>query len=156
MKKLIIVGLLVTLGFVATAQNCDSIVLPYFGGDVVKMEQYRSIAPEKFHYRCVYSFSAFEESDTVPAGADVIPISSVQSRLTNEYLTNDFVVDLLTLSYYAYNFNSFQAAYSDGNKVLCFFTPSSTHPYLVLHSLNAMLSAANEWWENHEDLNQEE
>lgn len=147
MKKLIFIGMFVALGVAAMAQNCDSIVLPYFGGDVTKMEQYRSMAPEKFQYRCLYATSAFEEADSVPAGAEVIQISRVQSRLTGESLTNGFVVDLLTLSYYAYNFNEFQAAYPDRNKVLYFSTPASTHPYLVLHSLNTMLSVANQWWE---------
>ena len=147
MKRVFLFGLFVCMGMVVAAQSCDSIVLPYFGGDVVKMEQYKSIAPEKFEYRCLYSRSAFEESDTIPAGADVFPISSVQSLSTNEYLSNDYVVDLFTLSYYAYNFKSFQNNYPNSDKVLCFSTPSSTHPYLVLNSLNTMLRVANEWWE---------
>lgn len=138
----------VAFGFAAAAQNCDAIVLPYFKGDVARMEAYKTMAPEKFQYRCLYAFSAFEESDTVPAGADVFPISSVQSVLTEEYLSNDIVVDLFMFSYYAYNFSSFQTAYPNGDKVLYFSTPSSTHPYLVLHSLNEMLRVANEWWES--------
>ena len=147
MKKLILIIGLTMAFWNAGAQNCDAIVLPYFGGDTAKMAQYRAIAPEKFEYRCVYATNAFYESDTIPADADVFPISSVQSRFSQEFLSNDYVVDLYTLSYYAYNFVNFQMNYPS-TKVLCFTTPSSTHPYLVLRSQQEMLRIANEWWAN--------
>lgn len=147
MKKLVIIAILFITTVGVKAQDCDALLLPYFRNDVSLMDEYKSIALDKFEWRCAYVRSAFYESDTIPAGADVYQISKVKSVFTDEYLSQDYVVDLYTLSYYAYNFNDFQKSYPRGNKVLCFATPSSTHPYLVLNSLEETNRIATELWE---------
>ena len=114
------------------AQNCDAIVLPYFNGDKVKMADYPA---DKLDYRCQYSRNAFYVSDTVPDEAEVRSLTELQNKMTGERLTENFVVDLETLSYYAYTFLNLQQQYWRGNVVLCFPTPKSEHPYLVLRSL---------------------
>lgn len=132
----------------AKAQDCDALLLPYFRNDAGRMEDFKTFSPEKFEWRCAYVRSAFYEADTIPAGADVYPISRVKSAFTDEYLSDDYVVDLYTLSYFAYNFKEFQLSYPRGNKVLCFATPSSRHPYLVLNSLDETNRLATELWES--------
>lgn len=125
----------------ATAQNCEAILLPKFGNDTARMMQY----PEgKRFYFCAYSQASFYESDTVPVGADVFSISAVQNVFTGENLPQNYVVDLYDLSYYAYNFKYFQLQYPHGDKTLCFSTPGSAHPYLVLRSIEEATAIATE------------
>lgn len=114
------------------AQNCEAIVLPFFNGDNAKMANYPM---EKLDYRCRYSQNAFYLSDTVPEWAEMHSLSELRNKMTGEYLTEDYVVDLATLSYYAYNFLELQCQYKGGNVVICFPTPNSERPYLVLRSL---------------------
>ena len=116
------------------AQNCEAIVLPFFGGDRAKMANYPA---DKLDYRCRYSRNAFYVSDTVPEVAEMRSLTELKDKATGRNLTEDFVVDLETLSYYAYNFLDLQCQYHEGgNTVICFPTPKSEHPYLVLRSLN--------------------
>ena len=147
MKKLVFFAALIMASIGVNAQDCDALLLPYFRNDAAKMESYKAFTPEKFDWRCAYVRSAFYESDTIPAGADVYQISEVKFAFSDEHLGDDFVVDLYTLSYYAYNFNQFQLSYPRGNKVLCFATPGSAHPYLVLNSLEETNRLATELWE---------
>ncbi len=142
MKKIALIAAMLFMVLSAKAQDCDALVLPYFGNDVARMEHYKSVAPHKFEMRCAIARAAFYESDTVPAGADVFQITEVKHALTGNALTSDYVVDLGTLSYYAYNFREFQYRYPHGDKTLCFATPHSTHPYLVLRSTDDMDSIA--------------
>lgn len=115
------------------AQDCNAIVLPMFGNDPAVMA---NTPDDKIAYWCYFSQASFYESDTVPAGVDVYNISQVREAHGTTYLSQDYVVDLTTLSYFAYNFTDFQHQYSKGNVTLCFSTPSSTHPYLVLRSID--------------------
>ena len=133
MKRLIPIVALLLLALNADAQNCVSIVLPFFGNDTARMATYPE---DKIMYRCFYSQASFYESDTVPAGADVFNISEVHEAYGTNYLPQSYVVDLTTLSYYAYNFLAFQHRYPHGNVTVCFATPSSAHPYLVLRSID--------------------
>ena len=142
MKKIAMLIAIFIMAIGAQAQDCDALVLPYFSNDVARMEHYKSVAPHKFEMRCAIARAAFYESDTVPAGADVFQISEVKHAMTGNALTSDYVVDLSTLSYYAYNFREFQYRYPHGDKTLCFATPHSTHPYLVLRSSDDMNSIA--------------
>lgn len=121
----------------ANAQNCEAIMLPYFGGDADRMAEYPA---EKLDWRCRYARNAFYESDTVPLFAYVYSIAEVQNLTTGEKLTEDFVVDLSTLSYYAYNFNQLQLQYKSPKVTICFRTPASAHPYLVLRSITDMFT----------------
>lgn len=139
MKRKMVFALFLMLGtLVVKAQDCEAIMLPYFKGDMQRLVEYRDNAPHKYMFRCVYAQSAFYESDTVPAGADLFPISEVKDKFTGVSLPNNYRVDLATLSYYRYTFYDFQHQYPTGDKVLCFSTPGSTHPYLVLRSISDM------------------
>ena len=141
MKRIIPIVAFVLMAMTAGAQNCESIVLPLFDYDTVRVQDYPI---EKLMQRCWYSQASFYESDTIPIGVEVINISEVQENLTGNHLPQNFVVDLTTLSFYAYNFRSFQARYRWSNVTLCFYTPSSTHPYLVLRSIEESMQIASE------------
>jgi len=117
----------------AKAQNCDAIMLPYFGGDSDEMASYPA---EKLQWRCQYARNAFYVSDVVPEDAIVKSIADVVDRSTGNHLDKNFVVDLNTLSYYGYNFEDMQHQTLDVHAVICFETPGSEHPYLVLRSLD--------------------
>ena len=132
------------------AQDCEALLLPYFNNNRASMEYYQREAPQKFEWRCAYARAAFYEADKVPEGADVFQISEVKNKFTGSRLPSNYVVDLNSLSYYAYNFYDFQLRYPTGDKTLCFATPGSTHPYLVLRSLSDMLSVTNQMIDNRE------
>ena len=143
MKRIILTTalLLGTLGLMA--QDCDAIMLAYFKNDRNQMENYKEMAPYKFDYRCAYARAAFYESDTVPAGCDVYRIGEVKALYSEDHLTDSYVVDLASLVYYAYDFIQFQQRYPTGDAVVCFSTPASRHPYLVLRSMTQMVDMAN-------------
>lgn len=147
MKRIVLIASFIMAAVGLKAQDCDALMLPYFNNDKAQLEEYKGLVPEKLEWHCAYARMAFYESDIVPEGADVIPISKVKSRFSEEHLGKDFVVDLSTLSYYAYNFIDFQLAYATGDKVVCFSTPASAHPYLVLNSLDETNRLATEWWD---------
>lgn len=121
------------------AQSCETIMLPFFNGDVMAMNNYPD---EKFEWCCAYARAAFYVSDEIPAGAEVYQITSVVSKEDGVSLPQDYQVDLTTLSYYAYNFKELQLQYPKGNVTICFATPASEHPYLVLRSLDEMYAIA--------------
>ncbi len=121
------------------AQSCETIMLPFFNGDVDAMNSYTD---EKFEWRCAYGRAAFYVSDTIPAGAEVYSISAVAEK-NGKHLSENYQVDLATLSYYAYNFNDLQTQYPSCNVIICFTTPASEHPYLVMRSINEMLAIAD-------------
>ena len=149
MKKLVVFTALFMAAFGAYAQDCEAIMLPFFKGNMEKLNNHRNIAPDKFEWRCTYATAAFIESDTIPTGLAVYNISEVRSLATGETLPENFVVDLNTLSYYAYNFyEGFQAHHYYGNVTYCFSTPSSAHPYLVLRSIDDMKAEAMKLFEN--------
>lgn len=147
MKRIVIVVALVMCAMGLKAQDCDAIMLSYFKGNVEQMELYKSRAPEKFAYRCAFSSAAFMESDTIPAGVTVYNISEVKEMATGKQLSQNFVVDLNTLSYYAYNFSEFQMRHKMTGGVVCFSTPKSAHPYLVIRSIHEMGQIANKVFE---------
>lgn len=126
------------------AQDCDAIMLPYFGNDKAKMDVYKTEAAYKFEWRCAFARAAFYESDTVPAGVEVFRISEVKNLSTGRFLKQNFDVNLATLSYYAYNFSEFQHRYPHVDKAVCFSTPGSRHPYLVLRSIVEMHNIVNQ------------
>lgn len=146
MKRFIPIVAFMLVVMSAGAQNCESIVLPLFGNDTARMALY---PVDKVMYHCFYSQASFYESDAVPAGVDVYSISEVKETYGTNHLPQDYVVDLTTLSYYAYNFLSFQHRYPHGNVTICFSTPSSTHPYLVLRSIDDSHRLAGEMLTNY-------
>ncbi|MBO7101401.1 MAG: hypothetical protein J6V98_05190 [Bacteroidales bacterium] len=146
MKRFALFGMMLLAVAGMQAQNCEALLLPYFGS-AARMAEYPA---DKVDWYCCFVRAAFYESDTVPATADLFSISEVQSVATGAHLSSEFVVDLSTLSYYAYNFREFQVRYPYGDKTLCFATPASAHPYLVLRSIDDMTELANREWEtNH-------
>ncbi len=128
------------------AQDCDAILLPYFNNNREALE---NMAAAKLDQICRYARNAFYESDTIPAGAHVMPITDVKDKLNNVPLPANLVVNLETLSYYQYNFGYLQRLYPKPDAVICFTTPSSTHPYLVLRSIDEMYYRT-EYPENYE------
>ena len=148
MKRLFLLGMLVMAASMVSAQNCAALLLPYFGSAELTA-QFAQDHPEKFNYHCCEARAAFYESDTVPAGAELRSITEVRDKETGVALSADFVVDLNTLSYYAYNFyEGFQAHHYYGNVTYCFSTPSSSHPYQVLRSIDDMKAEAMKLFEN--------
>lgn len=133
MKRIVVLlALLAASAIGLRAQNCEAIVLPMFNGDRAKMA---SCPVEKVDYHCRYSRNAFYLSDTVPEWAEMRSLSELKNKQTGKNLTEDFVVDLETLSYYAYNFSDLQCQYRETDIIICFPTPKSEHPYLVLRSV---------------------
>lgn len=144
MKKMIFAAALMMVATGLKAQDCDALVLPWFGNDRVAMEKYKAEAPYKFEWRCAFAQAAFYEADSIPEGAEVFKISEVKNKFTGAPLNANYRVDLATLSYYAYTFFDFQLRYPTGDQTLCFATPGSEHPYLVLRSTSDMHALANE------------
>ena len=139
MKKIVLLAALMLGAWSLNAQSCETIMLPYFGGDADAMAAYPQ---EKLEWRCAFARAAFYESDTLPTGAVVYPITDVVSKADGKNLTQDFRVDLETLSFYAYNFKQFQLGFPKGNVTICFTTPGSEHQYLVLRSIDEMYAYA--------------
>lgn len=148
MKKLVVFATLFVVAFGGMkAQDCEAIMLPYFNGNTERMVEYRDKAPEKYMYRCIFAQSAFYVSDTVPAGMEVFSISEVRNKVTGEPLPSNFVVDLNTLSYYAFNFGTFQVRNNSLEEGACFSTTGSQHPYLVLRSVLSQQAVADKYFE---------
>lgn len=141
MKKIVLIAAMMASVIGLKAQNCEQLMLPYFNGDANAMADYPL---EKFEWRCAFARAAFYVSDTVPTGAEVYSITVVQSKSNGINLTSDFVVDLSTLSFYAYTFKEIQLRYQSGNVTICFSTPASEHQYLVLRSVDDMYAVADE------------
>ena len=140
MKRVIFISAMLLAAAGLKAQDCETLLLPYFNGD---HEKYANYPTEKLEWRCNLARSAFYVADEVPAGAVVYSIEVVKNVWTGEALTKDFKVDLNTLSYYAYNFEMLQLENKDLNKALYFSTPGSEHRYLVLRAQNEMYEIAN-------------
>ncbi|MBQ0016842.1 MAG: hypothetical protein KBT04_07660 [Bacteroidales bacterium] len=142
MKKVILSVIWLLLGFcVAQAQSeveaCKAIVAPQFEDKSVL-----DIMPiEKLQWHCAFSHNSFYESDTIPADAVEYDIEVVSRYDNGEALPHSFVVDLTTLSYYAYNFHDFR--YRHYEQPICFRTPSSSHPYLVMRTYQETLFLTN-------------
>lgn len=148
MKRVILVALMAMAATGLKAQDCETLLLPYFQNDRAVFEQYRQQVPDKLAWRCAYARSAFYESDTIPAGAERLNITEVVNLETNVPLSADFVVNLSTLSYWAYNFQILQYKFPTGATTIYFATPASKHPYLVLRSLDDTNAEATKLWES--------
>lgn len=135
MKRIILVAILLTTTIGIKAQNCEALLLPHFNNDAAILQ---SIDDAKLDIMCRYARSAFYESDVIPDGAQVLAITEVKDKFSGLPLTENVVIDLNTLSYYQYNFLDLQHQYTNLWTTICFPTPASAHPYLVLRSLNEM------------------
>lgn len=142
MKRMIFMLALTLAALGAKAQNCDNIMLPYFGNNQQRMETYRQEAPEKFAYRCAFARAALYASDTVPASARTMELAEVVNVATGAKLADTYKGDVDNLSYYAYNFSELQGRVEAGITI-CFPTPRAKHPYLVLRTRDEMYRMAN-------------
>ncbi len=133
MKKTLFFTLLasVILGGKVSAQDCEKIVLPLYGYNQDKID---AMDLAKLDWRCRYAYHSLYESDTIPAGVPVYEITEVKNKLSNEFIPADIVIDRDTFSYYAYDFDRFRVPHP--RTAICFRTPNSNHPYLILRSLN--------------------
>lgn len=113
------------------AQNCDEIVLPHVNYDRAKLEQ---MPKDKLQWYCNFSRNSFFVANDVPAGSIVHDIRDVVYKKTGDKVGEGFVVNLESLSYYAYNFSEFQ--YQNYEKTIYFHTPGSKYKYLGLYSIN--------------------
>lgn len=148
MKRIMLLGMMM-VAFWAGAQDCQAILLPYFGS----VQRMQACPADKQQYHCIWARAAFYESDTLPTDAELHSITEVKHKATGVALPADYVVDLNTLSYYAYNFyEGFQAQYRRNDRTFCFSTPKSTHPYLVLRPIDETNEIAtrqfDEWRKN--------
>lgn len=154
MKRIVVVVAMLMAVAGLKAQDCDALVLPYFGGNVERLDNYKTVAPDKYMYRCLFAQTAFYESDTIPAGAELLEISDVVEWSTGKTLSRDIVIDLNTFSYYAYNFAQIQVRHDSVTEETCFATPGSRHPYLVLRSSNEMASLTNQKFQEYRESQQ--
>ena len=127
---ILIVMMTVAVTVSAQTRDCRQIVLPHVGYNQAQLD---NMPAEKIEWYCRYSANSFFVTDTLPAGAPVYDISALVSVHTGSNLTNEFVVNLETLSYYAYNFWDFQVP--NGDQTIFFRTPASRHAYLGVYSV---------------------
>ena len=132
MKRILLTILLLTVFSVSLcAQNCDEIVLPHVNYDRAKLEQ---MPKDKVQWYCNFSRNSFFVTNDVSAGSVVHDIRDVVYKKTGAKIGEGFVVNLESLSYYAYNFSEFQ--YQNYEKTIYFHTPGSKYKYLGLYSIN--------------------
>lgn len=113
-----------------SAQDCRTIVLPHVGFN----EKMLDVMPdEKINWHCQFSKNSFYVTDKLPTGALVFDIAQLKSVRNNQNLPEDFKVDLLSLSYYEYNFFDFQA--QDIKATIYFRTPESEYEYLAVRPI---------------------
>lgn len=122
----------------ASAQDCKAIVLPRLHYDLALYDEMMEYSSEKLDDLCTFSKNTFFEADKVPSDAVVYEITDVTFYKDMTRLPKDFVVDLNTLSYYAYDFMAFQM--SNYGKTLYFRTPGSVHKYLGVRSIEEVNS----------------
>lgn len=130
MKKLLIIASLIILGSTQmNAQDCKQIVLPHFNYNTALLD----VCPDvKIEQMCQFSRNAFYWADSVPEGAMVFELGQLTFKRDGSHLSNNEVIDLNTLSYYAYDFEVFQA--KDERHTIYFATPGSKGRYLAVRS----------------------
>lgn len=134
------IAVLLLWGVSLRAQNCDKIMLPYFGYDELRLQSYPD---EKLAERCAYAHLSFTVADTLPQGAAVHDISEVLDKFTGEAIPQDIVINLDELSYFQYDFQRFRGLHYQ--QTVYFRTPGSEHPYLVLRSFRENDALFNKW-----------
>ena len=96
-RTLILVGLCLAAIGGLRAQDCEAIMLPFFGGDKQKMHEYP--AP-KFDIRCRYSQNAFYVTDQIPEGAEMRSLTEIADKMIGSWqVTRKDMRILLHLSY---------------------------------------------------------
>jgi len=129
-RNLSVVALFVMLAMSGKglAQNCEAIVTPYLTLHGYTQANYPA---DKFEYRCTFSQNAFYLCDSVPQDATTFPITMLTNLVEKAYVPANFVVDLNTFSYYAYNFMAFQK--EDYHRTIYFVLgEGNAHHYLAV------------------------
>lgn len=141
MKRVILIGIfaMTLLAGKLQAQNCEYIVGAKYG---YNMKTIAEMPKEKLYWCCRFSTNKLFEADTVPRGARVYNISEVKNIMTQETLPDDFVVNMDSLSCYAYDFDYFHPT-TDGEPVY-FRTPNSAKPFLGVRSFEAARAMTEE------------
>ncbi len=131
MKKAIFIGLFImtTLFGSAYAQDCEYIVA---GKYHYNMELVQQLPRAKVDYHCRFSRNNLFVTNEVPRGAKVYSITELKNQYTGDYLPSSFVVNLDSISYYAYDFAKFQDFRY--NESVYFSTPGSQYHYLGLRA----------------------
>lgn len=108
--------------------HCQQIAKDYYHSDATLEEL--GLVPYKVAFWCMMSHASLFVTDELPEGAFVYDIHEVKNVKTGMYLPTDFVVNLDSLSLYAYNFADFEQRHY-GSRIY-FRTAGSEHAYLVL------------------------
>ena len=144
-KLFLVSVLLVAVGMgTLCAQDCEQLLLPFFGNNLQTLQNYPQ---EKLAYRCAEAYFSFYVTDELDENAPVHDISEVVNRFTGEHLSEDFSVDLEVLSYYGYDFHRFRGLHPQAS--VYFRTQGSDHAYLVLRSFNEVESLMADWKKEH-------
>lgn len=135
MKKIVFSLLMLAVMLVggkAMAQDCDAIVGPLLQRRGINPDNYSA---GKIKFLCIQGRNFFYFADEVSADARVFNLSEVVEIATGTTLPSNFVPDLNTFSYYAYNFEQLQIQFNF--QTLYFRLPAgSEHPYLALRSFH--------------------
>ena len=132
---------MLALAFSLSAQSpmsCRDVVLPMVGGNEARVDSYPL---EKLEWHCMFSRNSMYVANTMPADAFVYNISEVRDLATGKALPADYVVNLDSMSFYAFNFNEFRHRHYHSH--IYFRTPSSPHAYLVLRTYDEALRLTN-------------
>lgn len=133
MKKLFLTAIVTILFCSAAAvqaQNCEAIVQPLLEQMGTTKDYYPA---EKINHFCIFSHQAFYLTDKVPDAALVYEISDLVTWGTDSHPSADMVIDLNTLSFWAYNFQNFQRV----DRTIYFqLGKKNSHKYLAVRSYN--------------------
>lgn len=112
------------------AQNCDELLEPFFQLNNIDTSIYPA---GKAEWRCCFARSAFYYTNSIPDNAPVYNITEVTNKLTGKNIERNFVVNIDHMSYYAYNFDHFQAI--NDKKTVYFRLANGKHKYLAVRSI---------------------
>ena len=135
MKKIIFTVLaVIVLGLtnMSQAQDCRAIVRPMY---ILRQIDSTTYPAEKEAYFCQISQNAFYLTQQVPSGATVYNLSELTNTITGERLSQNFEVDLNTLSYWQYDFYRFEPQ-GKGQTVYFRIGRRTNHQYLAVRPYN--------------------
>ena len=109
MKKILFAAIaivMLTLQTRVMGQDCDAIVAPFLQQRGFSADTYPA---DKFEYRCHFSQNTFYFCDQVPSNAQVFDLNELTDLTSDQKVESNMLIDLNTLSYYRYNWSTFQA-----------------------------------------------
>ena len=131
MKKIIFTVLaVIVLGWtnMSQAQDCRAIVRPMY---ILMQIDSTTYPAEKEAHFCQLSQKVFYLTQEVPNGATVYNLSDLTNTITGERLSQNYEVDLNTLSYWQYDFYRFHPQ-GKGQTVYFRIGRRSQHQYLAV------------------------